>query len=136
MVQQQKQKIFYRRAIRVGNSSGILLPKSLLGADVRVTLISPPTNIKRDSMSILSPILENILGVYLISNEKNKIELLAISTNINRHMEKGKYAIDVSPLQHLRKSLKEKPEIKIKLAKAKTIINAKLLSEIKKEFKI
>ena len=51
-------------------------------------------------------------------------------------MEKGKYAIDVSPLQHLRKSLKEKPEIKLKLAKAKTIINAKLLSEIKKEFKI
>lgn len=136
MVQQQKQKIFYRRAIRVGNSSGILLPKSLLGADVRVTLISPPINIKKDSMSILSPILENILGVYLISNENNKIELLAISININRHMEKGKYAIDVSPLQHLRKSLKEKPEIKLKLAKAKTIINAKLLSEIKKEFKI
>jgi len=108
----------------------------LLGADVRVTLISPPINIKKDSMSILSPILENILGVYLISNENNKIELLAISININRHMEKGKYAIDVSPLQHLRKSLKEKPEIKLKLAKAKTIINAKLLSEIKKEFKI
>ena len=126
------QKVFYRRTIPVGNSSGVLLPKSLLGADVRVTLIRPPRNIKKDAMSLLSPILEHILGVYLISVENKNIELLAISTKINRHLERGSYKIDVVPLNVLKKSIKEKPETKEKIQKAKPILNGKLLSEIKK----
>ncbi|MAG07760.1 hypothetical protein CMI46_03000 [Candidatus Pacearchaeota archaeon] len=128
-------KVFYRRAIKVGNSSGVLLPKALLDADVRVAVIRPPRNIKKDSMKILTPILEHILGVYIINQTPKKAELLAISTNINQHMTKGQYEIDVVPLNHLKKSLKEKPETKEKIKKAKTVINAKLLSEIRKEIR-
>ena len=127
-----RQKVFYRRAIRVGNSSGVLLPKALLGADVRVVVIKPPIKIKKDAMSILEPILEHILGVYLITRAEKKIELLAVSTNINRHIEKGIYKIDVVPLELLKKSLKEKSTTKENIKKAKIVINAKLLSELKK----
>jgi len=132
MAQNTKQRVFYRRGIPFGNSTGVLLPKALLGADFRVTLINPPKNIKKDTMVILSPILENILGVYLISKADKKIKILAISTNINRHMEKGHYEIDVVPLQILRKSIKEKPETKYNIKNAKTIINARLLLELRK----
>lgn len=127
-----RKKVFYRRCVPFGNSSGVLLPKSLLGSDVRVLVIKPPVKIKKDAMAILEPILENILGVYLITKAEKKIELLAISTNINRHMEKGIYNIEVVPLNILKKSLKDKPETKENIQKAKTIINKKLLTEIRK----
>tara|TARA_Y100000310_G_C20375448_1_gene665524 strand:+ start:115 stop:516 length:402 start_codon:yes stop_codon:yes gene_type:complete len=127
-----KQKVFYRRCVRVGNSSGVILPKHLLGADVRVLVIKPPVKIKKNAMSILEPILENILGVYLITKAEKKIELLAISTNINKHVDRGIYKIDVVPFNMLKKSIKEKPDIKEKITKAKTIINKKLLTEIRK----
>ena len=130
-----KKRVFYRRTIKFGNSAGVLLPKALLDADVRVTVINRPRNIKKDVIAILTPILEQILGIYLISAEKDKVEILTISTKINKHIEKGCYVIDISPLQHIKNSLKEKPEIKEKLSKAKTIINKKLILDLKKEFK-
>jgi putative transposon-encoded protein len=130
---EKTKRVFYRRCVRVGNSSGVILPKSLLGSDVRILVIKPPIKIKQDSMKILEPILENILGVYLITKAEKKIELLAISTNINRHMEKGIYNIEVVPLNLLKKSLKEKQDIREKFQKANVIINKKLLDEIRKE---
>ncbi|MAG07711.1 hypothetical protein CMI46_02750 [Candidatus Pacearchaeota archaeon] len=128
----QGKKVFYRRAIPFGNSAGVLLPKSLLGADLRVTLVRPPKNIKKDTTNLLSPILEHILGIYIISDKEKKVEILAISTDINRHMEKGHYSIDIVPLPLLNKSIKENSEIKENLKKAKVVINAHLLTQIKK----
>ena len=129
---EQRKKVFYRRAIPFGNSAGVLLPKSLLGADMRVTLVRPPKNIKKDTTNLLSPNLEHILGIYIINDQEKKVEILAISTDINRHMEKGHYSIDIVPLPLLNKSIKENPEIKENLKKAKVVINTQLLTQIKK----
>jgi|SRR3989344_6433572 len=126
------QKVFYRRAIKVGNSAGVLLPKSLFGAEVKVTLIHPPRNIKKDTTNLLSPILEHIVGIYFIEEKENKVEILAISTKLNKHLERGHYSIDIVPLEHLKKSIKQNPEVKEKIKKAKTILNAILLAELKK----
>tara|TARA_Y100000310_G_scaffold140809_1_gene140228 strand:- start:1808 stop:2221 length:414 start_codon:yes stop_codon:yes gene_type:complete len=131
----QGKKVFYRRAIPFGNSAGVLLPKSLLGADLRVTLVRPPKNIKKDTTNLLSPILEHILGIYLISDPKeksSKVEILAISNDINKHMERGHYSIDIVPLEHLKKSLKENKETKDNIKKAKVVINSQLLTQLKK----
>jgi len=124
-------KVFIRKTKKLGNSSGVLLPKSLLGADVRVTVIHPPMKIKKDVMNILEPVLEDILGVYLIKLEKNKAEVLAVSTKVNRHLEKARYKIDVVPLKVLKESLKEKKETAEKIKNAKVIINRKLLGELR-----
>ena len=142
---------FLRKTVRVGNSSGVLLPKSLLGADVKVIVINRPINIKKDIMRILNPILEDILGVYLIEKEdkteqeneenqenmqvnriKKKIKILAVATKINRHIEKGIYLIDIVPLAVLKKSIKTKKETKQKIKSAETILNRKLLAELRK----
>ena len=62
-------KEFYRRTVKVGNSAGVLLPKSLLGAEVKVSVINMPHNLKKDALRILEPILENIIGIYIIKQE-------------------------------------------------------------------
>ena len=125
-------RVFYRRAIKVGNSSGVLLPKAFLGHYVEVAVICPPKNIKKDVTSILDSFLEEIIGVYLISETEDQIEILAISTNINKHLEKRNYFVDVVPLNVLKKSLKEKQETREKIKSAKPIINKMLLFELKK----
>ena len=125
-------RIFYRRAIKVGNSSGVLLPRAFLGHYVRVAVVNPPKNIKKDVASILSPLLEEILGIYLISENEEKTEVLAVSTNINKHLEKRNYLVDVVPLNVLKKSLKEKLETREKIKNAKPIMNKVLLFELKK----
>ena len=126
------EKEFYRRAIRVGNSAGILIPRKFLGADVKAVIINPPRNIKKDSMDILEPFLEEILGVYLITKAEKKAEVLAISTNINKHLEKGFYKINIVPLHIIKKSIAEKDSVKEIIKKAETIINPKLLAELRK----
>ena len=127
-----KKRIFYRRAIKVGNSSGVLLPKSLFGSELKITLIKPPRNIKRDLTLILSNMLEEIMGIYIINQNEKKIDILVPRSNINRHLEKGVYIIDIVPLNHLKKSIKEKKDIREKILKARAILNKILLEELKR----
>ncbi len=123
---------FYRRTIKVGNSAGVLLPKSLLGADVKVAVVKHPRNIKKETLAILNKILEDILGIFLISKDESSIEILAISTKINKHIERGVYKIDITPIDKIKTSIKQKPEIKDKIKNAKPIMNKQLLDELRK----
>lgn len=136
---------FLRRAIKVGNSAGVLLPRALLGSQVIVRVVNPPLNLKRDTLKILEPMLEDLLGIFLISTGENtagtlgntagkKAEILAVSTlQQAKIIEKGNYKIDIVPLLILKKSIKEKSQTREKIAKAKPILNKRLLLELKKE---
>lgn len=126
-------RIFFRKARKLGNSAGVLLPKSLLGADVKVSVINLPVNVKKDSMRILEPFLEELVGVYIIKSESRKSEILAVSVKLRKHIEKGDYKIDIVPIEILKKYIKEKFQIREKIAKAKPILNSRLLAELKKE---
>lgn len=123
-------KQFIRRAKKLGNSAGILLQRSLLGADVKIIVVNLPTNIKRDVMRILEPLLEDLIGMYIIKTEKRKTEVLAVSTKIRKHIEKENYKIDIVPLEILKKSLKKK-QVADKIAGAEVIMNKKLLVELR-----
>ncbi len=131
-----KKRVFYRRATRVGNSSGVLLPKSLLGAEVKVLVINPPINIKKDILNLIGDILDNVIGIYIINVEKRKVEVLVVSNSILKSFESGNYHIDIVPLSVLKKSLKEKSETKDKIKKAKAIMNNSLLIELKKQIRV
>ena len=72
-------KEFYRRTIKLGNSSGVLLPKTLLGAEVKVIVVNSPLNVKKDITNILESLLEEVIGIYIVKAEKRKIEALVIS---------------------------------------------------------
>ena len=87
-----------KNTIRVGNSAGVLLPKEFLNTQVKIVL--QPLNIEKDILEILleEKILKDILGVYLIVSYARKeqtiesdIDVLAITKNINKRIEKGKY---------------------------------------------
>lgn len=147
-IKKPARKQFFRRAVKVGNSAGVLLPKALLGSQVLVRIVNPPLNLKRDTLRILEPMLEDLLGIFLISSPENsavtagntaekiakKAEILAVSTlTQTKTIEKGNYKIDIVPLLILKKSIKEKPQTREKIAKAKPILNKRLLLELKKE---
>ena len=38
-----------RKAVKVGNSAGVILPKSLLGSEVKITVKNRPLNIKKET---------------------------------------------------------------------------------------
>jgi len=128
---EKKRTRFLRKTIKVGNSAGVLLPKYLLGADVRIMVVNPPLNIKRDTSRILEPFLEDIIGIYLLKLEKKKAQILAVSTKLSQQIEKGNYRIDIVPLNTLKKSLKQNKSLAEKIKTAKTIINKKLLLELR-----
>jgi len=124
-------KDFIKTTRKIGNSSGVLLPKSLLGAEVKVTVLSMPRNPKRDIMKYLEPILEEILGVYIIGKKEKTTEVIAISTRVRKVLERENYKIDIVPLKTFKKAIKEKKQITKDFLNAQVILNKKLFSELK-----
>jgi len=129
-------KEFYRRTIKLGNSSGVLLPKTLLGAEVKVIVVNSPLNVKKDITNILESLLEEVIGIYIVKAEKRKIEALVISTNLKKHIIAGNYIIDIVPLELIKRSIKINAQVKSKIAYARAILNKKLLFDLRKEFSI
>lgn len=123
---------FVKKAIRVGNSAGVLLPKSFLGSEVKITVIDKPLNIRKDVMKILENYFENIIGIYIINVSKDLIEVMAISSNLKKMIQSGKYKISIVPLNLIKKDLKISPRLKTKINQAKTILNKALLFELRK----
>ena len=116
-----------RIAKKVGNSAGVLLPKKLLGAEVKITLIKRPVNIKKRTLKLISPYLADILGIYITN--KKPIEVLAVSLSMKRII-KSKFKISIVPLNIIKKDIQDKPELKEKIKRAEVILNKYLLSEL------
>ena len=127
----EKPRIFIKRTIRLGNSAGVLLPKSLLDSEVKVTVLRKPVNVKRDMMRILEPVLEEIIGIYVTKEEKPKIDVLVISTKIRKDLKNPRYTIRIVPLVVLKKTLKNNINLREDIKNSKVIINRKLLEELK-----
>ena len=109
------------RTRQVGNSSGVLLPKEWLNKKVVVTLTElSEKEILQEVIKILyeKGILNDVLGIYLIGSyarKKNEvtpesdIDLLVITENTGRTIEKENYQINLVKEDDLIRSLKEKP---------------------------
>jgi len=122
-----------KRAIKLGNSAGVILPKKLLGCDVKITVVKKPLNIKKEVLSLLNENLPEILGIYITN--KKPMEILAISTNLRDTIIKPKIKINVVPIKIIKKDIKLKPNLRKKLLKAETILNRLLILELRKEIK-
>lgn len=128
-----------RNVARWGNSAGVLLPKEWMGNQVKVILIDRTLEIKKESLSILEPYLEDILGIYLTGSyarneqEKNSdIDIIAVSKGIKKEIVSGKYNISIIPMENLKKTIKKNPILVLpRLNEAKAIINGSLLEELK-----
>jgi predicted nucleotidyltransferase len=122
-----------------GNSAGVLLPKEWIGKEVRVILIDRTLEIKKEIFDILSPYLEDIVGIYLVGSyargeqtEDSDIDIIAISNNTKKEIISGKYNVIITTLKSVETSL-EKNSILIapKIMEAKTILNFSLLEKLK-----
>lgn len=114
-----------RKTVKVGNSAGVILPKKLLGCEVKIIVVNQPLNLKKEVMKILDSYLEDIQGIYVTN--KNPIEILAISHDSRKIITEDKLKISIIPLSLIRKDLSK---IKPKLEKAEVILNRELLAKL------
>lgn len=122
---------FIRKTVRVGNSSGVILPKRLLGSEVKIIVVNNPINIKKEALKLLDTHLSDILGIYIIN--KKPAEVLAITTSIREIIGRGNVKVILVPLSIIKKDLKINQQLKQKIITAEPILNKALLSELKKE---
>jgi len=122
---------FLRKTVRVGNSAGVVLPKKLLGSEVKITVVNMPVNIKKEALRLIDDCLENVLGVYITN--KKPIEVLVISDDIKKVIKEEKIKIIIVPLFQIKKDIKTNFVLRNKLEKAGVILNKNLLSKIQKE---
>ena len=124
-----------KTAIRVGNSAGVLLPRELLGREVRVVL--EPLNIEKEVLDILmnKEILNNIIGIYLIGSYArgeqmigSDVDILVITDKINKRIKKGKYEMICISKEEIENQLEENAlPILAMIKEAKIIINQDLI---------
>jgi predicted nucleotidyltransferase len=126
--------------VRVGNSAGVLLPREWLNGRARIELVEKPLNINQDVLEILSPYLEDVIGVYLVGSyargEQTKdsdVDVVVITKNTKKELVSGKYHISISTLEGIRKTIKSYPELVLpRLSEAVTILNPEIIEELKK----
>jgi len=125
---------FIRIAKKLGNSSGVILPKKLLGAEVKITVVNMSLNIKKEVLKLIENYTEDILGIYLLS--RKPIEVLVISGNIKKIIETEKMKLIFVPLAIIKKDIKENLKLRSRILQAETIFNKFLLAELRKEIKL
>lgn len=135
-------QILTRSVVRVGNSSGVILPISWLNKQARVELvIKKDSDILQDVLNILqekSTPLDKILGVYLTGSyargdydEESDIDILVITDNINKIMNKDNYEIFLISEDNLAKKLTKSLYLISAVKEIKPLMNKKLLEKFK-----
>lgn len=136
-------KSLIKNAIKVGNSAGILLPKSWQGGKIKAVLIEEPRNIEKEVLGLIWKYLYCTMGVYIAgsyarneADEDSDIDILVITKGINKEITSGRYHISLMDLKTITSGLTKSLFYLLSLIKeAKVLINASLLNELK-ELKI
>ena len=129
-------------AREVGTSAGVLLPRKLLGATIKITVLEEAPNPLIDSLGILERcnVTDDVLGVYLVGSYSrgdnglgSDVDVLVITQGTTKIINEGKYNLTLISKEDLEKSLKENfiyyyPMI----VEAKTLLNKGLIEDYKK----
>ena len=136
-------EIQVKKAVKAGNSSAVILPRSWLNKEVRVEIVKKtPEIILSDVLYIVKNYLDlsDIIGVYLTGSyargEEDKysdIDILVITTNIDREIiREGNYNILLVSIGLLRQKLeKDLFPIGQMIKEAKPLLNSYYLGSIK-----
>ena len=131
-----------KKAIKAGNSSAVILPKSWLNKEVRVELLKKtPKMILLDVTDILERYidLKDIIGIYLTGSyargdedEDSDIDILVITTDIDKEMiQQGIYGIHIISSELLKQKLEQDfLPIGQMLKEAKPLLNSGYLESI------
>ncbi len=128
--------------VRIGNSAGVVLPKSWLNNRARIEIIRDSfSDIIGNVMRILGDggVLSEVIGIYLVgsyargdSGDDSDIDILVITNGADKRINDGKYDLLLVSLEKLEDSLKKNvlPLLPM-LKEAKPILNSKLIEEYK-----
>ncbi len=123
--------------VKVGNSAGVILPKSWINGEAKIELIEKPIDIKKDILEILEPYLQNIEGIYLIGSyargeqtKESDVDVLIITNKINKKIKKGKYELILIQKDKIEIALENNiiPILPM-LKEAKPLVNSSLIKE-------
>src|SRR3989338_1166532 len=134
MVITQRNMEFLRKAVKVGNSAGVILHKRLLGSEVKISVVNMPIDIKKEVIRLIGDYFRDILGIYITN--KKPIEALVISDDIKKIIEDEKLKAILVPLAQIKKDIKTNFALRNKLEKVKiddVILNKDLLFKLQKE---
>ncbi|MAH06976.1 hypothetical protein CMI38_01865 [Candidatus Pacearchaeota archaeon] len=129
--------------VKIGNSAGVVLPKSWQGNKARIELIEESIeDITQKTLQILTKnnLLPITLGIYLIGSHardeqtnESDIDILVITTNKNHRIIEGRYELTLISIESLEKQVKENAiPILPWIIEAKPILNNNLLGKYKK----
>ena len=131
-----------KKAIKAGNSSAVILPRSWLNKDVRIELIKKsPDIILSDVINLAKKYIDlgDIIGIYLTGSYARKeedkdsdIDILIITRNIDRKLiNEGIYNLLIISSELLKQKLKEDLfPIGQMIKEAKPLLNSDYLSSL------
>lgn len=122
---------FIRTAKKLGNSAGVVLPKKILGCEVKVIVVSQPISIKKEALKLLESCFEDIIGIYILRGN----EILAVSSETKKTIQNGKIKANIVPISIIKKDLRANDALKKKFLDAFPLLNKSLLFQLKKEIK-
>ena len=135
-------KTIIKQIVKLGNSSGVVLPKEWEGGTAKVELVKKPLNIREDILKLLRDYLPSIMGIYLVGShsrgEQTKdsdVDIIAISDNLRKDITSGEYNISIYPLKDVKKTIKQNPlMIYPRILESKAILNGLLLKDFSRKF--
>jgi predicted nucleotidyltransferase len=128
-----------RQTVKVGNSAGVILPKEWLNTEVKVVL--QPRDIEKGIVGLLikEKLLEHVKGIYLIGSYargeesiESDIDVLVVTDNVNKILNKEKYEILLISEENLVKKLPKNLYLISAIKEGVPIINKDLLEKLKK----
>lgn len=140
MESQLENQIIIKQAIKLGNSAGVILPKSWEYKKVKVELVE--SSIIKNIFSIIygEDLFSEVIGIYLFGSyarEEEKpnsdIDVLVITENINRIIKRGQYDILFISKEKLEKNLKKSLYLYSIIKETKTLLNNSLIDKYQKE---
>ncbi len=131
-----------KRAFKLGNSAGILLPIEWKDKKVAIKLIDK--SISQEVLEILDEknLLKNTIGIFLAGSyardeetELSDIDVLIITDNIDKQIKIGKYEIIFISRDIFEKSIMKNLYLASLINEAKAILNDDLLKHYKSKLK-
>ncbi|MEX0921047.1 MAG: nucleotidyltransferase domain-containing protein [Candidatus Pacearchaeota archaeon] len=127
-----------KQAIKIGNSSGVILPKAWENRKVKVELVEDSIN--KDILEIINEkgLLSEVVGIYLVGSyarseetPESDIDILIVTENTNKNIVRGNYEILIISKKNLEKNLKKNLYLYSMVNEAKPILNKSLLKKYK-----